>query len=614
MIITARVESGPAWILLCLLVGAWNHSAGQVVNASLGNRDILLNQANVPIYPWFPDGHISILADSATGREVMYWSEFENFRTTGDYVWPEFQRTLAPAEPVFGGRRDIERWDNGGSWLMSVFRQAGDSLVAFYHAEDHWDRNMNPGGIAWKSIARTVSADDGVNWSEGEQIITSNMPRPATPTWGGNGDHCVVWDSLNSRWVCYYQEHWLMMAISQDAEGRPGTWYKFYNGQFNEPGLGGRNTPIPGLQSIPGGNPSVHFNTYLDRYVMVWHSWQSLSIYFSTSSNGIDWDPPRILEPASGVRRAWYPTIIGDSDTRAGKVARLYYADIAGGFASRDFVSRAIVFDRDDEHMPQAAWQRQRLGAVPVLGLMDVATDNTFRMVSFSGSMDTLENVEYYYKDREGPYVVSGRFHLDTAYGRGPVGLSVRSGLPEGEAMAAILFQGDSLLFRTREIAGEPQLTRGTSVAWTPDTVWLQAEKTATRVTCRYSMDGETWTDLGSMPLGVESSKVGLFCAGDPAMATVAYVAFPESTSARDRSRARPGAAFQNPARDQLRLMNPEDYSHFALFDLSGKLQLNGCIEAGQVDVRALVPGMYVCHLWRKDQAMPVIGKLIIAR
>lgn len=587
---------------------------GQNFSYSLGNRDVLNNEANVPIFPWFPDGHISVLAEPDNANHIMYWSGHENYRTLGGFPFPEFQYTLSPEGSVFGGRREIERWDNGGSWLMSVTRQEGDSLIGFYHAEDHWVVAANPEGIAWKSIARTTSRDNGVSWSEGAQIITSSATQPDNPTWGGAGDNCVIWDNINNRWLCYYQEHWLMMAVSYDVEGRPGTWYKYYNGEFNQPGLGGESSPIPGLASVPGGNPSVHYNSYLERFVMVWHSWVSTSIYISTSTDGITWEQPRLLEPNSGSRRAWYPTIIGESDTEAGKIARLYYADIAAGFTSRDFVSKALVFDLEDEYQPQAAWQHQRIGEVPVLGLMDINNDDKLRIVTFYGSINDTENMEYYYKDKEGSYVLSGKFQLDELYNEGSAGLCARSGLNVSEAMAAVILSKDSLLFRSREIAGDLNLSGGNSIEWTSDIVWFQIEKSSGALTCRYSSDGEEWTDIGSIPFGYEQSKLGFFATGSPDVGTIAYIEKLETTETQDASEGPKESGFSNPSGNQVFIANPEYYSHFSIYDLNGKLQLSGLIDTNYVDVKRLMPGLYVLSLHDKKNEKPVVGKLVIMR
>ncbi len=591
---------------------------GQDFSYSLGNRDALKNEAKVPVFPWFPDGHIVVLAEPGTDKHIMYWPEYENYRTFGDFPFPEFQYTLSPEEAIFGGRRNIESWDNGGSWLMSVFRQSGDKLIGFYHAEDHWVVATNPEGIAWKSIARTTSNDNGVSWADGEQIITSSATRPATPTWGGVGDNCVIWDNKNNRWLCYYQEHWLMMAVSYDVEGKPGTWYKYYYGAFNQPGLGGENSPIPGLKSIPGGNPSVHYNSYLDRFVMVWHSWGSLSIYISTSTDGVVWEQPRLLEPNTVSRRAWYPTIIGKSDTEAGKIARLYYADIAPGFTSRDFVSKALVFDKEEEYQPQAAWQHQRIGEVPILGLMDSTNDGRLRIVAFDGSMDNTENIEYYYKNKEGSYVVSGKFKLDESYKEGSVGLSVRSGLNVSDVMAAVILSKDSLTFRSREKPGDLNLSDGNSIEWTSEWVWLQIEKSSGTLICRYSSDGADWTDIGSIPFVYGLSELGLFSTGSPDTVTVAYIEDLEETklftSLQDSLKKSPEIGFSNPVGNQVFITNPETYTHFSIYDLNGKLQLNGLIAGNYVDVQRLRPGQYVLRLHGKENERSVTGKLLIVR
>ena len=125
-------------IIIPLLVQILSVSVtpGQDFTYSLGNRDALINEAAVPVFTWFPDGHIPVLAEPDNEKHIMYWPEYENYRTLGDFPFPEYQYTLSPEEPVFGGRLGIERWDNGGSWLMSVFRQEGDKFLAAVPCED----------------------------------------------------------------------------------------------------------------------------------------------------------------------------------------------------------------------------------------------------------------------------------------------------------------------------------------------------------------------------------------------------------------------------------------------------------------------------------------------
>ena len=316
------------------------------------------NKIGYPLYKWYPDGHITVLPDEK--GYIMFWSEFESYRSTGTSQFVEDQTMLDPANSVFGRRGNFNSWDNGGSWLMSVFRKSGNDFIGFYHAEDHWYPHTS-NDIAWKSLAVTYSSDKGKTWINGTQIITSPTTKPATPTWGGAGDCCVVWDHFNNRWMCYYQENWILMAISTDPKGAPGTWKKYYNGSFTEQGLGGQHTKLPGLSSVSGGNPSVHWNTYLKKWVMVWHGWSPASIYLSVSKDGINWDEPKSIIVSSISGRAWYPTIIGNTDVEAGQIAKIYYADIAGDFSYRNFETRTITFFDSENTSPATAQSTNQL-------------------------------------------------------------------------------------------------------------------------------------------------------------------------------------------------------------------------------------------------------------
>ncbi|MBF0442798.1 MAG: hypothetical protein HQK54_12910 [Oligoflexales bacterium] len=278
---------------------------------------------------------------------MMFWSEFENYRSVGNTPFPEDQR-LTPAKAVSGGRyKDIyptDTWnkanfDNGGSWLMSVFRLSGDRLIGFVHCEYHWYEWSS----AHKSIAVSYSNDNGLTWSKNVQILTGSDPVPDKAGWGGIGDFNVVKDEKTKRWVMYFGGG---MAVSSDPEGKPGTWFKYLKGSFSSPGLGGGWDDLPGIQKNPGANFSVHWNTYLGKWVAVWGGWDSIS-YISASDDMINWETPRVAaRSALGGGRAWYPNIIGETDLIVGQNARLYYSDISD--STRKFMGNTIRFVRND--------------------------------------------------------------------------------------------------------------------------------------------------------------------------------------------------------------------------------------------------------------------------
>ena len=303
-------------------------------------------QPGVPVYRFCPDGHIPFLRDGNLFQ--MYWAGNPTYRTLGQSL-SEMMNPQAVLRPGPTGS-----YDNGGAWLYAVFRRSENSLIGFYHAEDRQFKAVpDSKGIAWKSIALCMSDDNGTTWQKKGRIVTSSREKPEKPTSGGCGDFCVIRDEKDKRWVCFYQEHYLCMAVSEDQDGKPGTWKKYYQGSFSEPGLGGQNTPLPSLAKYAGGNPSVHFNTLLKKWVMVWHTWDHSSpkpnsIWLSTSDDLLYWTAPNIVLEAKGKERYWYPTMIGDSDVRCGAKSLLCYAYFPYKSKNeRQFVVREFLFKAD---------------------------------------------------------------------------------------------------------------------------------------------------------------------------------------------------------------------------------------------------------------------------
>jgi hypothetical protein len=91
--------------------------------------------------------------------------------------------------------------------------------------------------------------------------------------------------------------------------------------------MGGRSTPIPDLATHPGGNPSVLWNTFLERWLIAWHGWDG-QLWISSSSDLMDWTPPKILlKKPTPFAKVWYPTLVGISDKSGGESIQLLYAE-----------------------------------------------------------------------------------------------------------------------------------------------------------------------------------------------------------------------------------------------------------------------------------------------
>lgn len=288
---------------------------------------------------YWPDGKISVIKNGSSWQ--IFWCEAEDVLTEGTRPWPEKQiENVKQNNVVFGkGISSIKDFNEDGSWFTGVFPldQKGH-YVGFFHAESHWAGD----GTAHKSIGVAYSDDYGHSWRDAAPIITDASPKPESPEWSGLGDGCVIRDEVNGRWICYYQGRvWntqktaytnkLCMAASYDEKGAPGTWKKWDGKDFTidgcdqETGLGGENIAIANLSRVPGSNPSVMWNSYLKKLIMVYASWTKY-VYISYSDDGISWSSP-VKIMGSEDNPIWYPNLISsEGDLTGGKKLRMYYS------------------------------------------------------------------------------------------------------------------------------------------------------------------------------------------------------------------------------------------------------------------------------------------------
>jgi len=317
------------------------------------SEPVTISQAGIALQGYFPDGKISIIKDETTEKCIAFWAEFISYRTEADSPYPEDHISqVKPGNSVFGwGFDQQDGFNDGGSWFIGVHKLADGRLAGFFHAESHWPQ----GEGAYKSIGVAYSSDNGYTWTAGARILNVDYPKPATAGWKGLGDGCVVYNEKRGQFLCYYSasaggDYRICMAASSDPLGAPGTWKKWdgkdftVDGYNSTSGVGGKDTQITGLQSHTGANPSVLWNSYLQKWVMAYHGWDRVT-YMSSSSDGLVWENPVALTSLN-KETAWYPNLIGDNgDTNGGKVIKLYYSrnqDSSTGI--RELALRTLTF------------------------------------------------------------------------------------------------------------------------------------------------------------------------------------------------------------------------------------------------------------------------------
>lgn len=306
----------------------------------LGPRQVLLGDGALGLH-YFPDEAVA-LVDRGPPIRLLITAGDSSYLVEGRDV-----ENLEHAVRVLGpGPKGS--FDNGYAGVSGAYRDPKGKLYAFYHAEDH---NQELPRQAWYysgwygSMGVAVSLDGGQSFRKLGPALMSAKPDlralEGESTWGVAAPS-VVLDRSGNHLFAYYGEHspgsanrgvTIGMARADISTGGPvpGSWQKYYEGKFEEPGLGGRDTAILEIEPRDEAaylQPHVVFSTDLDRYVMVlnvawWReTWEEAElsrsgIYVAFSEDGIAWSTPEpiLIEhslPAFGQPLAWQATIIWD--------------------------------------------------------------------------------------------------------------------------------------------------------------------------------------------------------------------------------------------------------------------------------------------------------------
>jgi uncharacterized repeat protein (TIGR03803 family) len=226
-----------------------------------------------------------------------------------------------------------------GSWLL------------VYHAE--YD---DP---AYFLLGLAVSPDKGLHWTDIGEIIRFNMPfsYKGQPAPGAIGDPPLV-VSPDGKYFYVYFLDWLksganttasiarapVAEVLQDAFGgsvrHAASFKKYYQGEWDQPGIGGASTDlIP--QGYYGGGNNVAYNSYIHRYMMLNSDSQNYS--YAESPDGLHWTDTIFLGMLGHVPDiAGYsmPVGLGEDPTILGKEFYVYYTQFRGPWPGAQSVRR----------------------------------------------------------------------------------------------------------------------------------------------------------------------------------------------------------------------------------------------------------------------------------
>lgn len=254
---------------------------------------------------------------------------------------------------IVGNHRSAD----GGRWLEATYKDTDGTLYGWYHTEPTGLCGGKP--LTAPRIGAMLSFNNGLSWLDLGVVLDAprgllNCEAGNGYFAGGHGDFSVILDEeqkffyfLFSNYSGPAEEQGMAVArMPYGAREAPaGSVVKWYGGDWQEPGLGGRVTPVlpvarPWVHADPDAfwGPAVHFNTHLQAFVILLNrtqegngDWRQEGVYAMLADRLDDpsaWTPPERIF----LGGAWYPQVIGanatarETDKLAGRNARLFIA------------------------------------------------------------------------------------------------------------------------------------------------------------------------------------------------------------------------------------------------------------------------------------------------
>ena len=283
-----------------------------------------------------------------SNKPSFWWNgQFRVFSSTGSPVisYGESPTQITGSEVVGRGSVPLP------AWVESAYLDQDGALFVWYH---HEVIGVCPGSrLATPKIGAAVSWDGGRTLVDlGIVLESGDEPDCQAANGyfaGGHGDFSVVYDPRTGYFYFLFSNYGGSAAGQGVAVARApyearfspaGSVEKYYQGQWTEPGVRGKVSPIVPVtvqwqreDTDAFWGPSVHWNTYLNSWVMLLNhaccqpDWPQEGIYIAfnadlTDANG--WSKPELLIGAGD----WYPSVLGsgllETDSIAGKTARLF--------------------------------------------------------------------------------------------------------------------------------------------------------------------------------------------------------------------------------------------------------------------------------------------------
>lgn len=186
-------------------------------------------------------------------------------------------------------------------WLMGLWIDQSDGTFysmaysEYNYQESKWEKEAKE-----RRLGLAKSIDKGSSWTYEGDVITQDksVPPPAGTQYNGVGDICMFIPGDGYIYIYYKKSFHSLETLDRTEQSicvarceiknkqAPEKWFKFYEGGWNEPGLGGSETTI-----IPYTNIiTITYNEYLKKFVGIGNSPAGKTfITFADSMEKQDW-------------------------------------------------------------------------------------------------------------------------------------------------------------------------------------------------------------------------------------------------------------------------------------------------------------------------------------
>ncbi|MBI4906672.1 MAG: hypothetical protein HY820_23795 [Acidobacteria bacterium] len=287
------------------------------------------------------DGNIQMFSSTgvpmvSTASSLLGWWESENVQYNG------------PNRPI---------------WFESAWVDEDGTILAWYHHEPEGVCGTK-GGLTAPKIGAAVSYDGGFTMEDLGIVLEAGDPVDCSAKngffAGGHGDFSVILDHYTGYFYFMFTNYAGPLERQgvatarfafQDRYQPAGAVWKYFEGDWTEPGVKGKVTPVfPAMQAWQRADadswwgPAVHWNTYLNRYVVFLNraccapGWPQEGIYMASTldiSRPLTWSwPQKIMSKSEiGSSPGYYPQILGfgpgETDSIAGQVVRLFIQGVS---------------------------------------------------------------------------------------------------------------------------------------------------------------------------------------------------------------------------------------------------------------------------------------------